>query len=259
MNTASEMRGTRNEADGISMRDYAIRFGLYSIKNFGSGVADSIIAGRESGGAFSDIGNFLSRIPDKNLNKKSVEALIKSGALDDIAERGSLLQQIDSLLEFHREHANVSKDQGSLFGASLPINSKFHLESAAPAKMEERLLWEKELLGLYVSGHPLDKYKEKLAKQKLPIREAREKFARGVETVIAGMLENIRPILTKTGERMLFGRIADYSGGVEIVAFPRVLKENDTLFQNGLCVMAKGKFTQRNGEASFIIERAKPL
>ena len=270
MNTASEMRGTRNEADGISMRDYAIRFGLYSIKNFGSGVADSIIAARESGGPstgadhgsvgpFSDIGNFLSRIPDKNLNKKSLEALIKSGALDDIAERGSLLEQLDTLLEFHREHTNVSKDQASLFGASLPINSKFHLGPGSPAKMEERLLWEKELLGLYVSGHPLDKYKEKLAKQKLPIREAREKFARGVETVIAGMLENIRPILTKTGERMLFGRIADYSGGVEIVAFPRVLKENDSLFQNGSCLAAKGKFTNRNGEASFIIERVKAL
>ena len=256
-------------------QDQAIRFGLYSIKNFGSGVADSIIAAREkkgppastrdqspTRGKFKDIGNFLSRIPDKNLNKKQLEALIQSGALDEIGERGQLLANIELLLNFHRETMHAPTDQHSLFAStSFGANNtaSLKLPPAKPSTMDERLHWEKELLGLYVSGHPLDKHKNKLAKQKMDIKTGKEKFPRGVETVIAGYLETVQPILTKNGERMLFGRLADYSGGIEIVAFPRVVKENATMFSSGACLMVKGKFSERNGEPSFVIERAKAL
>src|SRR3989344_9067512 len=125
--------------------------------------------------------------------------------------------------------------------------------------MEKRLAWEKELLGLYISGHPLDKHKDKLTRQKMDIKTGKEKFPRGVETVIAGFLETVQPILTKNGERMLFGRLADYSDGIEIVAFPRVLKEDGGIFAPGACIAVKGKFSERNGEPSFVIERAKAL
>ena len=243
--------------------DSTIRFGLYSIKNFGTGVADSIIATRESSGMFSDIADFLRRIPDKNLNKKSLESLIKCGALDELAPpaggRGSLLSNIDVLLHFHREHVNVPTNQGSLFGADTHAKATLHVPEGTPASQDQRLLWEKELLGLYVSGHPLDKYREKLSRQKTTIKEAKEKFPRGVETVIAGFLDTARTILTKNGEPMLFARLSDYSDGVEIVAFPRVLKEAGALLSVGTCLAAKGKFSDRNGEASFVIERVKAL
>ena len=101
--------------------DTSIRFGLYSIKNFGAGVGDSIITSREQGGKFTDIADFLSRVTDKNLNKKSLESLIGSGALDDLGERGQFLANIDLLLNYHREHAKAPTDQSSLFGlTSLP-------------------------------------------------------------------------------------------------------------------------------------------
>ena len=296
----NESRGNFTVVD-----DKSIRFGLYSIKNFGTGVADSIMKAVDTAGPFVDVADFLSRVPDKNLNKKSLESLIKCGALDELAplevapalarpkgiggellltgltrpsqagdNRGTLLANIDLLLSFHREHAGVPANQGSLFsagggspvgggqgasggGALAPVT--LTLRDAPPATMAERLLWEKELLGLYVSGHPLDAHKEKLAKQKMSIRDAKEKFPKGAETVIAGLLESLQYILTKNGERMAFGRLSDYSGSVEVVVFPRTLKENEALVVAGTCVMLKGRFSLRNGESSFVVERAKAL
>ena len=105
----------------------------------------------------------------------------------------------------------------------------------------------------------MDRCKDALAKQKYNIKQAKEGFPRGVETVIGGYLESTNAILTKNGERMLFGRLSDYVGAVEIVVFPRTLKENEKLFSAGSCMMLKGKFSDRNGEASFVVERVKAL
>ncbi len=314
--------------------DAKIRFGLYSIKNFGEGVADSIIAAVETGGPFTDVADFLRRVPDKNLNKKSLESLIKCGALDELTRgdsastrgdsspegggargdsspegggacpvappkedgtgvssgidalapsesrslgaaaasggvtqsgRGKLLANIDMLLDFHRGHADAPANQSSLFhreGApegGARASFALTLKDAPPATITERLAWEKALLGLYVSGHPLDPHKEKLARQKMNIKTAVEKFPRGAETVIAGFLENLQYILTRNGERMAFGRISDYSGSVEVVVFPRTLRENPALISSGTCVMLKGKFALRNGETSFAVEKVKAL
>ncbi|MCR4281318.1 MAG: DNA polymerase III subunit alpha, partial [Candidatus Kaiserbacteria bacterium] len=251
-----------------------IRFGLYSIKNFGTGVADSIMSAVNEGGPFSDVADFLRRVPDKNLNKKSLESLIKCGALDELADksksgdtRGKLLANIDLALSFHREHADVPVNQNSLFsaiggsasGGGIFKPASLTLPDAPPASTTERLAWEKELLGLYVSGHPLDAHKEKLSKQKISLKDAKETFPKGAETVIVGFLENLQYILTKTGERMAFGRLSDFSGSVEVVVFPRTLKENAALIIAGTCVMLKGKFSLRNGESSFVVEKVKAL
>ena len=267
---AGDTRGSNGPSTGPATiggaGDTSIRFGLYSIKNFGTGVADSIMNAVADGGSFSDVADFLRRVPDKNLNKKSLESLIKCGALDELADkpktgdtRGKLLANIDLLLSFHREHADVPINQNSLFGTSAKSNATLKIPDSAPASTTERLAWEKELLGLYVSGHPLDAHKEKLAKQKTSIKDAKEKFPKGAETVIAGFLENLQYILTKNGERMVFGRLSDFSGSVEVVVFPRTLKENSALIVAGTCVMLKGKFSLRNGETSFAVEKAKAL
>lgn len=252
--SVNESKGTFTVVD-----DKNIRFGLHSIKNFGTGVADSIIAARTEGGPFVDIADFLSRLTDKNLNKKSLESLIMCGALDELGERGALLANIELLLSFHREHQKKDTAQTSLFGALPQTKAKLTLQGAESAPLEERLAWEKDLLGLYVSGHPLDKHREKMARQKMDIATHKEKFPKGLETVIAGFVESVQPILTKNGERMLFAQFTDYSGGVELVAFPRVVKEDGKLIAAGACLMVKGKFSERNGETSFVVERARAL
>lgn len=243
-----------DDPSSISGQGKAIRFGLYSIKNFGRGVSDSIIQKQP----FKDISDFITRVPDKNLNKKSLESLIQCGALDEFGERGQLLANIDVLLNYHREFTKAPSDQASLFGSSSPQTATITLQSATPATMDERLIWEKELLGLYVSGHPLDKHRAKLTNQKTSIKHAKENL-KGVDTVIAGFVETVQSILTKKGERMAFIKLSDFSGDVEVVVFPRTLKENETLLISGMCVMLKGKISERNGIPSFVAEKAKAL
>jgi len=236
----------------------AIRFGLYSIKNFGVGVADSIIAARTAGGPFVDMVDFLSRIPDKNLNKKSLESLIQSGALDMLGERNQLLLNMDLLLNFHREQTKAPSNQGSLFGALETGPVTLRLPETEAATMDQKLNWEKELLGLYISGHPLDKHAPKLANQKNTIKHAKEHL-KNVETVLAGFIETRQVILTKNGEKMAFLNVADFTDSIEVVLFPRTFKEYESLVQPGLCIMMKGRISDRNGESSFLAEKIKAL
>ncbi len=252
--SVNESRGNFTVID-----EKTIRFGLYSIKNFGTGVGDSIIAARDAGGPFSDLAEFLACVPDKNLNKKSLESLIQCGALDTFGERGNLLANIELILSYHREHMNAPTDQGSLFGGAHAAPAVLRLPPTPPASMETRLLWEKELLGLYISGHPLDKHRAILSKQKMDLKTAKEKFPRGAETVIGGFLAEARTILTKNGEKMMFAKLTDYSDGVEVVFFPRTYKEAEQFLTVGTCILIKGRFSERNGETSFMAEKVKGL
>jgi len=252
--SVNESRGTFTVID-----DQTIRFGLYSVKNFGTGIADAIIAEREAVGPYTSISNFLTRVADKNLNKKSLEALIMSGSLDQLGERNSLLTHIEKLLEYRRELQQAPAGLSSLFGAATSTAADLKIPEEKPATMEQKLVWEKELLGFYVSGHPLDRCKPILDRQKLTLKDAKEKFPKGVETVIAGLLEAPEFKLTKNGERMMFGRLADYVGAVEIIVFPRTLTEYSTVLHDGACVALKGKFSERNGESSFVAEKVKAL
>jgi DNA polymerase-3 subunit alpha len=244
-----------SKSDFTVVDDKTIRFGLTSIKNFGAGVGESIIKSQP----FTDISDFVARVADKNLNKKSLESLIQSGALDAFGERGQLLANIEKLLEAHREFTKAPTGQSSLFGAlesSAPMQLK--LTPAPSASMDSKLVWEKELLGLYISGHPLDKHKDKLTKTKTTIKHAKENL-KGVETVIAGYIENIQAILTKKGERMAFLKLSDFSGDVEVVLFPRTLKEHESHIVVGSCIKLQGKISERNGTPSFLAEKVQAL
>jgi DNA polymerase-3 subunit alpha len=236
-----------------------IRFGLGSIKNFGEGIADFIIAERKKGGPFKTIEEFLSRVHDRNLNKKSLEALIKSGAMDALGERGKLLHNLDRLLEYNKE-SQSGKDQSSLFGAlSSTGYSPLYMEDVPPVSQDERLLWEKELLGLYISGHPLDKFKEKLESRDKSIKTLKETSKENEVVVVGGLVEQVKEFLTKGGDKMLFVRIADYTDSIEMVVFPRTLEEFKNVIVLDQCIAVKAKVSLRNGEKSLIVEKAKKL
>ena len=241
-----------------------IRFGLTTIKNFGEGIAKFIIEERKKNGHFKNLEEFLSRIHDRNLNKKSLEALIKSGAMDRFGERGQMMANIETLLEYNKESVG-NKDQNSLFGASTspsastPTFSTLHLEKVAPTPPAERLAWEKELLGLYVSGHPLEQYKEKLASQKNNIKKIKESAKENDSIVVVGLVGNVREILTKNGEKMLFLKLVDLTDEIELVVFPRTLQEFPGIFLPDQCLAVKARVSLRNGELSLIAEKAKKL
>ncbi|MEX0917144.1 MAG: DNA polymerase III subunit alpha [Candidatus Paceibacterota bacterium] len=237
-----------------------IRFGLYSIKNFGEGIGEAIISEREEGGPYKNLADFLSRIDNRNFNKKSLEALTKSGALDQFGERGMLFANIEYLLTYNKEQTSEVENQDSLFGALPETGSpELSLESVEPADPQEKLAWEKELLGLYVSGHPLDRYRETLKKHEIDIRKVKEEMKEGMPVVLYGVIEETKPILTKSGGMMAFVRIGDFSGNIETVFFPKVFEEYKSILSPEKCIGIKGRISARGGEQSIIVERIKEM
>jgi DNA polymerase-3 subunit alpha len=240
---------------------YRIRFGLVTIKNFGQGIATAIIAERKKDGKFKSIADFLERVKDKNLNKKSLEALVKSGALDCFGhDRGVLLANTENLLAYNKENERQSSDQDSLFGQMTDISSlpSLKLVDAPPAASNDKLAWERELLGLYISGHPLEQYRAVIEKRDMNIEKSKT-LADGKEVVVAGIIEELRPVTTKKGEPMMFLRMADFTGSIECVVFPRVLLEYRSSIVTDKCVAVKGKVSERNGEKTLIIDKVKGL
>ncbi len=233
-----------------------IRFGLTTIKNFGEGVAESIIIERKRGGAFKNLSDFLERVQDRNLNKKALEALIKSGAMDEFGERGQMFANMELLLQYGKESTAASG--ASLFEA-LPTHTGIRLAAAPAASKEEKLAWEKELLGLYLSGHPLDKFRDILEKREVNIRRAKEEYKEGMVVVVAGILQEVKTIITKKNEIMAFLTLADFSGAIEVVVFPRTWNEHKALFSPDALVALKGRISNRNNTVSMVAEKAKAL
>lgn len=237
-----------------------IRFGLTTIKNFGEGISHTITAEREGGGRFKTLGEFLRRITDRNLNKKSLEALIKAGALDEFGDRAVLLGNLDQLLEYNKEAARAPANQTSLFGdTGMAVFDDVRLSDAPPASVPEKLAWEKELLGFYLSGHPLDMYRELLEKREVNVKRTKEEFREGMEVVLGGIIENARRVITKRNDEMMFLKLADLTGSMEVVVFPRVLAEFKELLIPEHCIAIKGRISHRNGEVSLIAEKVKEL
>lgn len=239
---------------------YKIRFGLTTIKNFGQSVATSIIEERKRSGKFTSLTDFLERVKDKNLNKKSLESLIKSGALDNFGERGKMLSNIDTLLSYHKEEQKKSAAQDSLFGASIGKDAipSLRLAEAPEATLKEKLAWEKDLLGLYISGHPLDSYKDKFEGKDINIQKL-ENIREGTECVVGGLVTAVREITTKKNERMVFMTLEDFSGEIDMVIFPKVLEAFKEFIVPENCIAVKGKVSRRNDETSFIVDKVKAL
>jgi DNA polymerase-3 subunit alpha len=233
-----------------------VRFGLSTIKNFGEGIAEVIIAERLARGPYASVSDFLTRVGGKNLNRKSLESLIKAGALDSFGGRGTFLANIERMLEFHRE-ASKEQSQDSLFGAlSAP---SLTLSDAPDASLSEKLAWEKELLGIYVSGHPLDAHTTTLAKAKVSIGSLKEDPKKGLTVILPVLVAEVRTILTKSGEKMAFVKFEDKSASIEGVIFPKLYKEHGAEVETGVCLLVKATVSDRGGELSLALDNLKVL
>lgn len=239
----------------------AIRFGLSSIKNFGEGISEAIIAERKAHGMFASLSDFLSRVGSKNLNRKSLESLIKCGALDslssEIGGRGTLLENIETMLAYHRE-ATATAPQDSLFGA-LMAPPPLTLPWGSTVSLSDKLAWEKELLGIYISGHPLDAYEAITKKAHLSIAKIKEDPKTGMLLILPVLISVVRTILTKSGEKMAFLTVGDTTDSIEAVIFPKLFKEHAARIVPDACLLIKGKVSVRNGEPSIAIDELKPL
>src|SRR5258708_5451573 len=231
-----------------------IRFGLTAIKNLGSDVVDIIIQQRKNDGKFSSIHDFVKRVQTKNFNKKSWEALAKSGALDSLGERNQFLANTEAVLEFARNQ-NKTTDQVSLFSTELMPQTKLQLREVEPATKRERLAWEKELLGLYVSSHPLEEYAEKLKKITQSIKTVIENKI-GNPT-LGGIITRVQKILTKKGEQIAFVDFEYPHGTIEVIVFPALFNKYKDLIMEGKILLVTGKLSDKDGEAKFLADEIR--
>ncbi len=250
-------------ASAFTPNEKNIRFGLTAIKNVGTNIVEAIISERQRGGPFTDLTSFLARVNHRDLNKKSLESLIKCGALDSLGtERNRALSNIDEIVRFNQLVKREQRaTQNGLFGAGFSPQS-LRMKDAPPANAEERLMWEKELLGLFVSDHPLNRFRERIGNVKArPIREIlAEANGNGERYLsVAGVVSKIQRVITKSGKPMIFAKIEDFDNSLEVVVFPDTLIKNQTVWREGSAILVVGKMSPRSGETKMICESATEL
>lgn len=246
-----------NKAVSEKEQSNTIRFGLNAVKNVGHHIVEEIIKERKANGLFKNIFDLLERVLDKDLNKKSLESLIKCGAFDKFAERGILLGSLDTLLEFNKEKSKIKNNpQVSLFAQS-PQSMVFNypsLDKKREIKSSEKLQWEKELLGLYVSEHPFNEFRNKLGSDVITI--ANLNSYKNQDILVAGVVSSIKKIITKKNDNMLFVKIEDGLSFVETLVFPKILKETLDVWQEGKAVLMNANVSDKDGEIKLLINKA---
>lgn len=236
-----------------------IRFGLLTIKNLGENIAEAIITERETNGPFKDIEDFVARVAHKDLNKKSFESLVKCGAMDHFDERNKLLFNMETLLAYaHEKQRNASSRQIDLFGSVSMVMPSLRLAEATPALPAEKLAWEKELLGLFVSDHPLNTIQQQLHFEKVVSIKSLTVNS-GPSVKVAGILTRVQKIITKTGKPMVFSNIEDLTSKIELVVFPNILEKNPEIWKENTIIVAKGKINERDGELKILCDEVKSI
>jgi DNA polymerase III subunit alpha len=233
--------------------DHTIRFGLNAIKNLGSDVVRKVIDSHKAGVIFENLEHFLTESYSKSFNKRSWEALAKSGALDKFGERAQLLETTEHVLEFLREHFKQDNvGQNSLFGANMQIG-KLQLKSGVePATTQEKLGWEKEHLGLFVSAHPLDSYRDVL--QGFTSLESMPDIRDGQAVIVGGIICKYKRTMTKKNDPMAFFTLQDLTGTTEVLVFPKVMLQALPFLDLDRIVQVKGRVSDKDGERKIIAE-----
>ncbi len=233
-----------------------IRFGFSAVKNLSTNTTKSIINEREKNGGFLNLQNFLERILSADLNKKSLEALIKCGTLDVFNERRLLNNNVEELLRYLRDtHKSSSSSQTGLFESYSTV-APLKLKNTEPATKKEKLAWEKEFLGLYTSEHPMKDYQEIMEKKSLMIQKIKPALV-GQKVAIGGLISGIQKFVTKNGRLMLFTKLEDWANKIDIVVFPDMLEKNPDIWREDNIVIVQGKVSQRNGTLSIICDNAQ--
>jgi DNA polymerase III subunit alpha len=227
----------------------AVQIGMNTIKHLGSDAVLEIVKEREANGKYKNLSDFLKRINAKVLNKKSIEALIKSGSLDHLGERGQMLANIEVLLAFQQQLHNTHKYEVSLFG-EVEDHEDLILQSADEAKQSDKLFWERELLGFYISGHPLDPWREVLSQREITINKINEDIKDGVEVTFAGIVTNVKYMLTKRKEKMAFVEVQDLENTIETVMFPKTYEALKDFIVMDTPLAFRGKVSYKEKEVA---------
>ena len=233
-----------------------IRFGMSAVKGVGVGAVEEVLRAREEG-VFLSVEDFAKRVSTSKFNRKAWESLIKSGAFDDMGDRSDLLFNLDSITSFASKlQKEAASGQTNLFGMlggddAASVQSTLHLQKA-PVKHDdkERLMWERELLGLYISAHPLDRYETYLSEQTQPLTQLVPEYDSRMMTV-GGIISIVRTIVTKSGSKMAFVGIEDKFGEGEIIVFPNLYEKVGAKLVQDAVIRVSGKNSARDRDGNL--------
>ncbi|MEA1909843.1 MAG: DNA polymerase III subunit alpha [Patescibacteria group bacterium] len=218
-----------------------IRFGLNVIKNVGRKVSEQIEEERQKNGKYKDLTNFLTRVPKEALNKKTLESLSRSGALDDFGDRREIFDNIEKIINFvNGFHRYNNSSQVGMFEGDDNHKPVFELQAGVKATEQELLAWEKELLGTFVSKHPLKDIMPRLKGRVRPISSLNSSFDNKNITV-GGIITKIKEVTTRNNQNMAFARIEDLGGSMEMIVFPKIMSGNAEILKTDKIVVVEGK------------------
>ena len=235
--------------------EHKIRFGMSAVKGVGVGAVEEVLRARGEG-AFSSVEDFAKRVSTSKFNRKAWESLIKSGAFDDIGDRSDLLFNLDAITSFasklQKKAASGQTDFfGMLGGEGSGVQSMLNLQKAPVQHTDkERLAWERELLGLYISAHPLDKYETYLSEQAQPLTQLIPEYDSRTMTV-GGIINSVRTIVTKSGSKMAFVGIEDKFGEGEVIVFPNLYEKVGAKLQQDTVIRVTGKNSARDRDGNL--------
>ncbi len=253
----------------FTVKDNTIRFGLAAVKNIGEEVVDVIVREREENGKFIDFDDFCKRISGKKVNKKCIESLIKCGAFDDMKYRSVLLDSYEKIIDgISQVEKNNVIGQFNLFdmGKEDELSTKFNYPIKPEFSQKELLMMEKEMLGLYISGHPLDNFRDIIEKRTnlnlLDVLEYVEnknndsfesKVSDNMEVTVGGIISNKKVKITKNNETMGLFKLEDLYGTIDAIVFPKAYIRLQNSIKEDIPVIIKGRLSLREDEEPKII------
>jgi DNA polymerase III subunit alpha len=248
------------DTDNPDNRFAPVRFGMNAIKNVGTGAVEEILRARDENGEFDDLEQFFSKVNPRIVNRKALESLIKAGAFDRFEDRSKMLHNLDMLLAYaQRLQKEANSGQVDLFGNAtgddvMVERAKLELQAAIEHHdMREKLLWERELLGLYLSQHPLQLFEAYLAEQAVPVSQLKPEHD-GKAVSIGGSIIDVREIITKNGKKMAFVKLEDSSGELEVILFPNALQQTVGLWERDRVVLIRGKVNAKDRDGNLTSE-----
>lgn len=232
-----------------------IRFGMAAVKGVGVGAVEEVLRTRDADGKFSSIEDFARRVGTSKFNRKAWESLIKTGGFDSFGERSDLLFNVESIQAFasklQKEALSGQTDLFGMLGGDSNVQASLNLVTA-PTKFtsREQLMWERELLGLYISAHPLDSYDTYFEEQTIPLSKVSSGID-GKKVTIGGIVSSVRSIITKSGTKMAFVKLEDKTSEAEIVVFPNLYSDVGAKLQQDTVIRVTGKVNARDRDGNL--------
>lgn len=245
----------------FSIQDGKVRFGLTAIKNVGQAAIDTMLEARNVDGPFASLSDFIRRVDLSKVNRKTLESLIRAGAMDAFGSRAKLLSGVTSILEVaHRQKKNVAHGQVGLFDdepdETPSLSDMFPDIPELP--QDQILAAEKELLGFYFSAHPMSRIRAHFEKLKaIEIVTINDEMV-GTRLNVCGMVTSLKKIFTKSSnQEMAFIKLSDLTGSIEVVVFPKLFAKHPDLWQSDEILLISGKVDEKDDRITFLAEEAK--